>query len=189
MTPQDREAFAVGFASTLKDKILNAPNSRDLMNQIYGSDAAKRKIVMALGQDKANQFEQFVRVENVMDQLRKMGGGSDTANKLAEMGALGLGGSMISGLTTGNWQTGGAAGLALGTGRMVGSYANRQMMSRIAQILASDDPMAMQRAVKLAAGNPDAARALKSLQKLLGTAVRATPLAIGAASTQMQTQP
>jgi hypothetical protein len=87
MSDPERELFARGFASRLADEIEKTGNRNNVLDSIFlDSPLAKRKIVMALGQERANQLEALLRAESLIDQARKALGNSTTARQLRELG-------------------------------------------------------------------------------------------------------
>lgn len=181
-TPKERQAFAIGFASELKD-LVKQTGGVNVIDRVWGkagSTQAKEKIMLALGQKNYQEFEQFVKVDAARDNLRKVMSGSDTARKLVEIGlahisggvgtGIGVGGSY--GLFTGDWKKGIIYGAIAGLTRKYTGHVNDQMTKQIAKLLLSDDPTALQRAVTMAARNPKAAAAVEAIQTAIGSAFR-----------------
>ena len=60
------------------------------MNQIAASPAARERLVIALGQQHADELEAMLRIEGVMDLARSaVQGGSTTVRQLTELGLAG----------------------------------------------------------------------------------------------------
>lgn len=172
MSPAERSTFAVGFASELKDAIAQSGDRTNVINKIFGSQQARDKIQVALGDKAFGEFEQFVRVEHSMDMLRGAMGNSTTARQLMELGlAGGVGGGTA--LFTGDYKKGITAALLTTVARRAGASVDEKVTKRIAQLLLSDDPKAIQQAVTIASNSPKAAAAVKAIQTALSTAVKA----------------
>jgi hypothetical protein len=174
MTPAERTTFAVGFASEMKDAIAQAPDRTNVIKKIFGSPQARDKIKLALGSKAYGEFEQFVKVENSMDMLRGAMGNSTTARQLAEMGLAGGTVGVGTGLYTGDWKSGVGAAILTGLARRGGAKIDERITKNVAQLLLSDDPAAIQKAVTLASTSSKAAAALEAIQTALSVSVRAT---------------
>jgi hypothetical protein len=171
MSPAERSTFAVGFASELKDAIAQAGDRTNVINKIFGSQQARDKIEAALGPKAYGQFEQFVRVEHSMDMLRGAMGNSTTARQLMEMGlAGGVGGGTT--LLTGDWKKGITAAVLTGLARRGGAKIDERITKRVAELLLSDDPKAIQQAVTIASNSPKAAAAVQAIQNALSMAMK-----------------
>lgn len=172
MTPAERSTFAVGFASELKDSIAQSGDRTNVINKIFGSQQARDKIEAALGQKAYGQFEQFVRVEHSMDMLRGAMGNSTTARQLMEMGlAGGVGGGTA--LYTGDYRKGITAAVLTGLARRGGAMVDEKVTKRVAELLLSGDPKALQQAVTIASNSPKAAAAVSAIQNALSMATKA----------------
>jgi len=167
--PQERQAFATGYASELIDRIRSSGDRTNVINSIFGNQSARESMELVFGPQRANQIEAYVRVENLVDRLRGAMGNSTTARQLVELGIGAGGGYAASG---GDWRglIGGAA-LARG-GRYISQRADAQVMERIAQMLTSNNPATLQLAVQQAARNPAYMRALDQLGNALAGPAR-----------------
>lgn len=182
MSKDEREAFAVGFAAELKDKIFQARDRFNVVNQIFGSPEAREKIAMALGPERYKDFEAFINVETTMDLLRQTFGNSTTAQQLKELTMLGGVGAAGGYMYSGGDMTATAAAAAAGAGgRYAVQKANQKVFKVMANMLLSDDPAQIESAVKLVRKNKDAQEALKLLGSLArGAGVSAAPALAGA---------
>lgn len=171
MAPAERDAFAVGFASELKDGIASARDRMNVIDKIFGSQQAREKVRLALGNARYKEFEQFVRVEHAMDMLRGAMGNSTTARQLVELGLAGSAGTG-AGLITGDWKTGIGAALLVRGSRAYGAKVDEKIAKQVAELLIADDPRKIEQAVKLAAGNPQAAKAIEGMQRFMSAAVK-----------------
>lgn len=181
MSPAERTTFAVGFASELKDAIKQSGDSTNVIKKLFGSEQAREKIRMALGDKAFKEFEQFVKVENSIDMLRGAMGNSKTAQFLAEMGAVSVG----TGAYTGDWRQGLTSGILWGIVRRGGAKVDERVTKRVAELLISDDPKALQKAVTLASNSPKAAAALEAIQGAISSTVKS----IGQSATRPERKP
>jgi hypothetical protein len=158
MSAPERELFRQGFASELIRRVNESGDRRSVLNQMFlgGSPAARSRIEIALGPQSAHRLEAFLRVENIMDGLRRaVQGNSTTARQLTEMG---LAGGAVAG---GEYLKDGtispahaiAAALAFGGLRHGAKVIDEKVARRVGEMLASDDPRVMQRALDGAANN------------------------------------
>lgn len=172
MKPAERTSFAVGFASELKDAIAQAGDRTNVINKIFGSQQSRDKIKMALGDDAFGEFEQFVKVENAMDMIRSAMGNSTTARQLMEMGLAGgaVGGGTA--LYTGDWTQGLTVGVLAGLAKRYGGKVDDRVTKRVAELLLSDDPQALKKAVTLAKNSQKASAALNAIQTALSGALK-----------------
>lgn len=166
MRPEERTAFAVGFASEMKDMVSSVRDRSNVIDRIFGSAEAREKVRLALGPERFKAFEQFVRVENAMDKLRGALGNSTTARQLVELGLAGSAGAG-AGFLTGDWQTGITTALLVRGARAMGSRVDENLAKRVADLLLSDDPKQLEKAVQMAAKNPSVAKAVRGMTDFL----------------------
>lgn len=186
-TPAEKKLFASGFASSMLDKIGKAGDTTNVINNVFGSPQARQQIALALGPAAATELEPFVRVEDIMHLTKSaVQGGSNTASQLAAMGAVG---ATAGGLSTGDpnplhWlnpatmaRMGGGAAAMMMFGRqgakILGQAVDHNVMQSIAKKLASNDPAAIQQAVKMASKSSKSAAAVKAIEHGLSTVLRA----------------
>ena len=165
MPKTEKDAFAAAYVSGLTRKIESSNDRVNVIRNLFGSEEARKKNIMALGVKGAAELEAFVRIETALDQLRGAMGNSTTARQLKEM--IGIGGiSGAYGLGTGDWQTA-ALGVSAAVGRFgaqkASEKASAKMMARIADLLLSQDPKMIERVVKNATVSPKYAAALRSV--------------------------
>lgn len=174
MKPAERTSFAVGFASELKDAIAQAGDRTNVINKIFGSQQSRDKIKLALGPQAYGEFEQFVKVENAMDMIRRAMGNSTTARQLMEMGLAGgaIGGGTA--LYTGDWMQGLTVGVLAGLAKRYSSKVDDRVTKRVAELLLSNDPQALKQAVTLAKNSQKASAALDAIQGALSGALKGT---------------
>lgn len=173
-TSAEKQAFATGYASELIDRINAAGDRRNIIQQTFGSPAARQMNELVFGEGKARQLEAFVRVEALADQLRGAMGNSTTARQLMELGIGGGAGFALSG----DWQ-GALAGAAAAKGaRYLGQKVDAKVMEEVAKLLTSDNPAGLQKAVANATISPQWMIALDQLQLALSVPARGGAVAI-----------
>lgn len=188
MSRPERASFAVGFASEMKDAIAQAGDRTNVINKIFGSQQARAKIELALGQKAAAEFEQFVKVEHAMDLLRGAMGNSTTARQLAELGLAG-GAGAGAGMLTGDWKQGLTVGALTGLARRYGAKVDDRVTKRVAELLLSKDPKAIEKAITIASNSPKAAAAVDAIRKALESATKIGGNASLPASAEPRGQP
>lgn len=159
MSQPERQLFAEGFADALTRKVAETGNRRNVINSIFiQSKAAKERVNLALGPQKAKELEAFLHVEALMDKARTAFGNSTTARQLTELGLAG--GAGAYGTYTGDWKTSGTiiAGVLLkkGMGRI-----DRAVAQRVGEMLASPDPAVVQRGLRQVVNNDRLMAALR----------------------------
>jgi hypothetical protein len=163
MSKPEKEALKIGFAGELSEKLSSVGDRRNVIQQIFGSENARRKVDLVFGKEGAEELHQFVKMEAAMDMMRGALGNSTTARQLVELG-LGAGiGGYQGGLE--GAIIGGAAGVALGKGRAFAiEKAEQEVMRKIANILLSSDRAALAPAAKQIANS---ARMRDALDRVL----------------------
>lgn len=173
-TPAEKQAFQTGYASELIDKIKAGGDRRNIIQQTFGTPAAREQNALVFGAEKARELEAYVRVEALADMLRGSLGNSTTARQLVELGIGGGAGFALSG----DW-TGALTGAALAKGgRYVGEKVDARVMEEVARLLTSGSRADLDRAVSMAAKDPKWITALESLQMSLGAPARGVALSL-----------
>jgi hypothetical protein len=168
MNASEKQAFRVGFASEIIDKIKDARFRANVIDQAFGSPAKREMMELVFGKAKAKELEAYVRVEELADKLRNSLGNSTTARQLMELG-IGAGSGAL--LTGGDWKGAlGGAALVKG-GRFLAQRADNKVMQEVAKLLTSSDPADLQRAVANASLSPKWMDALEGLEKVFAPAV------------------
>jgi len=168
LSESERELLARGYASDLLGKIDRASDKRSIINNTFlgGSPVERAKLREALGPERVAALEARVRVEEMMDTVRRaVGENSTTARQLAEQalyGGVGTGAGFAAGDDMKSASIGGMAGLLLraGKGKIDVSVANE-----IAKILVSRDPAMLERVSGMAIKNPAIIDALRNVQE------------------------
>lgn len=155
----DKDAAAVGYASSLIDMVNSAQDRANVIESLFNSPARRELNELFLGPAKAREIEAYVRVEGLADRLRNALGNSTTARQLVELGLGGVGGFTL----TGDWQ-GALGGAVLTKGaRYAGEKIDARVMEQLAKLLTSKDPADLSRAVQNAALSPKWLAAVQAL--------------------------
>lgn len=174
MTPMERQLFQDGYVSRYVETVNRSPDRRSILNKLANSPAEREKLEIALGQQKANDLEAFLRVEGIMDLARgAIQGNSTTARQLIEAG---LAGGVGYGATTGDWNPQSiftaafVGGLARGAASKANQRIDQNVARRVADMLASPDPATLQRGVAIVSRNPRFLNALREADVSLARA-------------------
>lgn len=90
MGPLEKQLFQDGFVDAFVRQVREGGDRRSIMNTVAASDAARERLAIALGPDKAKELEAMLHVEGVMDLARNaVQGNSTTARQLIELGLAG----------------------------------------------------------------------------------------------------
>lgn len=171
MSKPERALFAEGFASELIEKINATSDKRNVINQIWSTPRARERIYMALGKERGDQVEAFVRVENIMDMLRTALGNSTTVRQMTEAGMAGGAVSYYQGeFSLENMMIGGLMAQAFRRGT---AKIDEKVARKVAEMLASDDPAMVQRAAAMVAKNKPLMQVVKDTEDRLTKALSA----------------
>lgn len=165
MSDAERALFQQGFVSRFIETLDRVGDRRSILNKIADSPAAKDKLDIAIGKDKARELEAMLRIEGIMDLARQaIKGNSWTAQRLYDLGLLGAGGIGGSGIYSQDPQqiTYGAILAALSSG---GKKLDQRVLRKVAEMLASDNIGAYQKGIKLVGGTSRVLDALRALDK------------------------
>ncbi len=186
LSPADREVFGVGLVSQIMDDV-RAGNNRVNLMRYFDTPARKQLLAEVLGPGKAREMEAFVRIEDIMDRARGALGNSSTTQQLMDLGilqevgrsgAMGAAGGGIGTMMSGDWQTGASVGLLAMAGRRgyqaLGKRADAQVLQKVAEMLASNDPAIIQRATANAMLSAPHMQALEAIQRGIGGLARAS---------------
>jgi hypothetical protein len=174
MSEPERKLFADGFASKLAQQIGETGDRRSVLNSIFQSPAARERVTMALGPQKAKEFEAFMRVEGLMDSLRTaVQGNSTTTRQLIEAGLAGGVGGYLS---ADNFSAGAMLGAIARVGKM---RIDARVARRVGEILASGDPVEFQRLAKMAAKSSTVMDFIKKADARLGAAFSGAGESVG----------
>ena len=165
MNTTERALFRDGFISRTKD-VLNATKDNRDITKIIGADAeARDKLAIALGPQRAREFQAVLHAETIMQKLKEaVQGNSSTVMQLLGAGAAGAAGGGYLGFDP---TTSGISG-ALAGGLKKGADAN--MARHITRLMMSRDPAVLQAGIRQIARN---ARNLEILQRISNAVSRA----------------
>lgn len=151
-SPPEKQLFADGFISKLSDQIRETGDRRNVINTIFNSPAAKERVAMALGPARAKSLEAFLHTERIMDELRTaVQGNSTTARQLAEAGlAGGAVGGFLGGSDPRDISLGALMGAMARTGK---TRIDARVAQRVGEMLASNNPDVVKKAIGIAAKN------------------------------------
>lgn len=166
MSPTERQLFQDGFVSRFSETLNQIGDRRSVLNKIAESPAAREKLNVALGQQRAHELEAGLRVEGIMDLARgAVQGNSTTARQLAELGLAG-GAFGFSGGVANPLDPGAVMNAAIVYGALRGKNAiNERLSRRVAEMLTSQDPRILMQGVRTVANNRNLFNALRSADR------------------------
>lgn len=167
MKPHERGLFQDGFISEFTRTLSQTGDRRTILNKIAESPAARQRLEMVLGPQKAKELEAMLRVEGIMDMARPaIQGNSTTARQLAELGlaggtyTVGTGGNVFSPDATAIANAALVYGAARGRNKI-----NENVSRKVAEMLASSDPKILLRGIKIVAKNQQLFNSLRATDK------------------------
>jgi hypothetical protein len=169
MSDQEKQLFQDGFVSKYIDTLQQVGDSRNVLNKIAESPAAREKLNIALGRDKADQLEANLRVEGIMDLARRALGNSTTVRQWTELGLAGTAGYGLSGGGINPFESPGAvvAGLLTAGGRYGGQKIEGNVARKIADLLVSRNPNDLKRGIDIIRKNSRLMNMLRSTDKYI----------------------
>lgn len=169
MSPTERQLFQDGFVSNFIETLGKVGDRRSVLNKIAETPAAREKLHIALGPQKAAELEAGLRVEGIMDLARgAVQGNSTTARQLAELGlaggAYGVSGGGLNPFTDPAAVVNAALvfGAAKGKGKI-----NENVSRKVAEMLTSSDPTKLLKGIKVVSQNQTLFNSLRSADKSL----------------------
>lgn len=177
MNPAERQLFMKGYASQLLNRINETGDNRNIANVFGSSPSDRQRAVIALGPQRANQLEAYVRAERILDTARgAVTGNSTTARQLTELGLAGGAGAGAGygshGSMTGSAPADAVLAGALAYGAMRGKSAiNERLAKQVGQMLVSDDPAVLSKGFNLLTRNGSFLNALRAFDTASATAV------------------
>lgn len=167
MTPTERQLFQDGFVSEFIANINRVGDRRSVLNKIAESPAAREKLNIALGKDKAAELEAGLRVEGIMDMARNaVQGNSTTARQLAELGLAGGAYGFSGGGMNPFSDPGAVMNAALAYGALKGkNKINENVSRKVAEMLTSSDPAKLLQGIRVVTRNQNLFNSLRSADK------------------------
>lgn len=175
MSPAERQLFSEGYASRMAETLKSIGDNRNIaINSLFNSPAARQKIEIAMGKQRADALEAYMRTENIMDMFKRaVTGNSTTARQLIEAGLASAApsavGAAASGLATGSTDP-----VTLGVGAIVGAFTrgkvagiNERVAREVGKMLASTDPLVVRQAFDRIGRSPAMKRRLIDVESLL----------------------
>lgn len=163
MSPQERQLFQDGFVSRYIDTLNQTGDRRNVLNQIASSPAAREKLNVALGPQKATELEARLRVEGIMDMARgAVQGNSTTARQLAELGFAG-GAAGLGSVGAYNMDPKEIGASAIAAALIAGKHGiDSRVAQQVAKMLVSNEPQLVTRGLNLVSRNSRFMDALRS---------------------------
>jgi len=167
MTPLERQLFQDGFVSEFISNINRVGDRRSVLNKIAESPAAREKLNVALGREKAAELEAGLRVEGIMDMARNaVQGNSTTARQLAELGLAGGAYGFSGGGMNPFSDPGAVMNAALAYGALKGkNRINENVSRKVAEMLTSSDPAKLLQGIRVVTRNQNLFNSLRSADK------------------------
>ncbi|MDF2781227.1 MAG: hypothetical protein K0S96_1031 [Geminicoccaceae bacterium] len=202
MPQAEQELFAEGFAGQLVNQVKEVGDSRNLLiDKLFKSGAARERIEIALGPQRAREIETFMRAEHAMQLVHQaVSSGSRTAmlqagRDAAFVGLGGLAGSSLDGSMVNTNDPAAMFGALLAGGVAMG---NRRVAAEVGRRLASNDPQLMQEALRTVARSQVLSARLRAVEAHLAKSVAPqaaaaarpmTDVAVGGARSALSADP
>ena len=173
MSPLEKQLFQDGYVDAFVRQVREGKDRQSIMNTIATSDAARERLSIALGPDKAKELEAMLHVEGVMDLARNaVQGNSTTARQLAELGLAGGAAGISSGY---NYLSGGDTSAILNAALVYGAakghgVIDARVAEQVARQLSSDDPKFLVAGMKAIAKSQTMLNSLRKFTAALGRA-------------------
>lgn len=176
MSATEKQLFQDGFVDRYIQTMREMPDRRSVLNTIGQSPAARERLALALGPQKAKSLEAMLRIEGIMDLARPaVQGNSTTARQLVELGLAG--GSDLyqgGGKPTADPQALLNAALVYGAARGH-RVIDERVAQMVARLLASSDLNQLNRGMRLLASNQNLLAAIRNADAgLAAVAARGT---------------
>lgn len=167
MTPTERQLFQDGFVSRFIDHLSEVGDRRTILNKVAESPAARDRLNMVLGRQRAAELEAGLRVEGIMDLARPaVQGNSTTARQLAELGLAGGTYGIGTGGNVTNPNPSALMNAALVYGAVRGkNRINENVSRRVAELLASNDPARLLQGIRLVARDQNLFNSLRAVDR------------------------
>jgi hypothetical protein len=148
MSIQEQEFFRAGYIGRLLDVIKETPDRRNLVGMLAHSPAARERLEIALGPERASELRAFLANEHLMDAIRSaVQGNSTTARQLVELMAGGAAGG-LTGFDPMNPITYFTVFLAHRGARAAGLAMDNKFYGEVARVLTTRDPAVYRRGLE-----------------------------------------
>lgn len=171
MSQQERQLFQDGFVSRFVETLEQVGDRRSVLNQIAQSPAAREKLNLVLGRQRATELEAGLRVEGIMDLARgAIQGNSTTARQLAELGLAGGATTAVGGYGIINQDPQSMTIAAMSAALLAGRRGvDARVARRVAEMLVSDDPKVLLNGIRMVARNQRFLDGLRSADRRIAS--------------------
>ena len=170
-SPAERQLFEHGVEADLRTAVRAVTDGRDVA-KLMQSPELRERLVLGLGPSRAAEVQGTLRVERGMNDLKSALGNSTTAQQLIQAGVFGTaalgGGALGAGADYATGGYGGGSYSASSLGALAGlglrhgnAQLNKQVATRVGQLLMSREPADVQR-LGVAMRNPQIKLAVES---------------------------
>jgi hypothetical protein len=172
MAPVEKKLFQDGFVDQYVKMVRESGDRRNILNSIATSPAARERIMMAIGPQRAKELESFLHVEGIMDRARTAMGNSTTARQLVELGLAG-GYNLYEGGGHGStdpnvlMKTIAVYGALRGS-RALGSHIDERVVRHVAQLLTSNNVPDLDKGIRLISRNKTLFKAIQNADAAVG---------------------
>jgi hypothetical protein len=170
MSKKERDLFAEGFISKYTQVLNSTADRNNLLNVINNSNAARKRVELALGPNGAREVELYVRTENLFDNVRRGLQNSTTVRQWVELGLASGVGAVAGGGNIGDPHGWMAALITLGASRGKLKISQR-VANEVAKKLVSSDPVTLRKGVQQAA-NSNVLHAIRAADDAISGMVR-----------------
>ena len=173
MTAPERALFREGYVAQLVPLLKEFKDNRNIVNSLLSSPAERERMILALGEKKANKIINYIRVEKIMQLSQQaVSGNSSTVAQLMQAGLINSSGGGILGgaygAMNGDISSGAITGAAIAASLKGGkAYADTRVMGNVAKLLASNDPSKIKLVLNMAQQSPKVRLALTEIEKRL----------------------
>jgi hypothetical protein len=165
MSDTERALFRDGYASRMKEIIASHGDRTDLVKKIGASPAAREKMEIALGRQRANELIAMMHAESIMQKLTAgvQGNSSSVMQLLGAGGAGAAGGGYLGYDPT-------ASGITTALMAGIKGRGDRAVAQHVARLLTSRDPQVLQRGIAALARNNRNMAVLAKIDEAIGRA-------------------
>ncbi|WP_421696942.1 phage tail tip lysozyme [Ancylobacter sp.] len=166
----EKKLFVEGWTAKTMDNLRRSADRRDVLKSMFNSAEERGKAEMLLGKNGAKQLESQIKVEDMMERFRAaVSGNSTTARQLQELGiAGGIGGGVASFSPTVLMASALAYFVRAGRNKI-----DERVARRVGEMLASDDPAVLRRALEMVSKQPALRGALDKASQWVAKALPA----------------
>jgi len=190
LSPAEQDLFREGYSNQIMDRLSAQGDNRNAaLMGVFNTPKGRERTAIVFGRQVADEIENTVRLENVMNLTRTaVQGNSTTARQLIDAArafgrsptsaAAGVGGATAFAAGALRWEAVLAAGLVWGARKAQGAL-NEAVAQRAATLLASGDANAIREAASLLAATPVGNIALRNMEAQLSRVITTQANAAG----------